>query len=510
MDAGQFFVSIGIKGSEKAIANLTRIDKLLKGIKKNASIKINIGGKFPEAARENVRRQIKGYSEKAHEAARNLGKQKLIWAQRAKMNREVEKFSKNAKTSAERIRDLFRIKNSDQTQKAIKQTQIGLGNIASGALRAKFAILSATYALGYFFSKAGKRGIDLTNAGALLGGSNTALQRYQSVASKEGVSREEVTQTFLNIKNMLTHGALTGEYPLGLHRLQQHKPMSDVDLENAIANPQLILERIPDYLKLEKNEKFKNETLNSLLTPGMKALFLRGKFNAGALKNAPITDQETIDSLAGTHRDVEKFKEDLELKINELVAQFGPSLLSSIESMIPEISSLSKELIGLAQAFASLGQQIPFLKFFTTIVNGWTELVKAIKEGYQFSATGLFGTEEEKKEQQRKAAEDWDDRIRWRDYWDSEFGRRAKKYLQSPDLSSQFLTPGMDPNFYPSTKHMYRPPANPDNTQGRNQTFNINQRFDLKDSNKATEIAFEMKHQVRNAYLNLAGNTRIV
>src|SRR6266853_1428405 len=204
MQVGELFIALGLSGTDKTLSSLLNVDKLIKDIDKFADLKLGLDPSDAVAgltriedefsrlmilvseAKLKLKQDSKELPETVapEEAGKESGYQFLKKSFLKKLN--------EAKTA---LREFFGMPPPDKTNKALKEIDEGLKNIAGLSLTAKAAILSAFYAMTSLFGKAGEKGLTLSNIGILLDRDTEGLQRYMSAAYKAGLSNDSFLRT---------------------------------------------------------------------------------------------------------------------------------------------------------------------------------------------------------------------------------------------------------------------------------------------------------------------------
>lgn len=251
------------------------------------------------------------------------------------------------------------VKGSEKTVGAISSVVGGLKDISSTSLETKAALLGALYVLERMFATSGAAGTGLTNFNASLGVTAKTLQQYQYAARQMGVSNQEVEGSFRSLQAAMTKTLMGHGAPAGLARVAKLTgEISRGDILKFQQNPDLLIQRLQEYAKKEKNAGLRNETLKSFgQGDGMIAALARGGFSQAVLSRAPIYGDRELQQLDRANIAWSNLGTKIEMAIGHFNAMHGGQLVNDLTKITTQVIRLVEELTKLAdkvKVFAAL------------------------------------------------------------------------------------------------------------------------------------------------------------
>lgn len=283
------------------------------------------------------------------------------------------------------VADLFiniAVTGADKTVGAFTGITKGLEETKSASLEAKAAILAAMYATQQLFSQSGQAGTDLTNFNAILGVSAKTLQQYQYAARQVGVSNQEVEGSFKSLQSAMTKTLMGKGAPAGLARVADLTGgISEKDLKAYAEKPQLLIQRLQEYAKREKNAGLRNETLKSFgLSDNFTAALTRNAFTDKQLNKAPVYSDSEIDKLDRANIAWSNLSNKIQMAVGHFNAMHGGQIVN-------DISMITDKVLKLAEAFITLADKLKFFEGVGKAFEGWA----AILGGANTAVTRLSG-----------------------------------------------------------------------------------------------------------------------
>lgn len=280
------------------------------------------------------------------------------------------------------------IKGSDKTVGALSGVERGMKDIKSVSLEAKAAILGAMYAVEQLFSKSGQQGTELTNFTALVGTSAKTLQEYEYAARQMGVSNEETANTFKTLQEAMTKTALNGKAPAGLAQVALLTGgMTAQDVTRAMANPELLMQRLQEYAQKEKRVGVRNTTLRSFgLSDNMIAAMARGGFNQAAFNKAPMYSDKEIANLDKANIAWSNLGNRIQMAIGHLNAAHGGEIVKDFGIIVDLGLKAAEIVLKLVERF-KLFDRVGYV--FDTISKNANSLYTQLSD--MAMAVGAFG-----------------------------------------------------------------------------------------------------------------------
>lgn len=270
------------------------------------------------------------------------------------------------------VGDLFiniGITGADKTASALAGIGKGLDQTKTSSLEAKAAILAAMYATQQLFSQSGQAGTNLTNFSATIGVTTKTLQQYQYAARQVGVSNEETANTFKNLQSQMTKTLLGKGGPAGLARVADLTGgLSNKDIKTFADKPELLIQRLQEYAKREKNAGLRNETLKTFgISDNFGAALTRNAFTQPQLAKAPAYSDNEIAKLDRANIAWSNLGTKIEMAVGHFNALHGGQLVN-------DISMITDKVLLLAQAFISLADKIKFFEGIGKAFEGWAAI----------------------------------------------------------------------------------------------------------------------------------------
>lgn len=113
------------------------------------------------------------------------------------------------------------VKGDGTAQKSLQGVKSTIGEIGTAAIASKAAVLGVIYGLERLTGSAAERGMELQQFTAATGLSADALQRWQNVGMKFGVSAGEVESSIKGIQNAMTGMVLEGANPKAMRLFEE-------------------------------------------------------------------------------------------------------------------------------------------------------------------------------------------------------------------------------------------------------------------------------------------------
>ncbi len=270
------------------------------------------------------------------------------------------------------------VKGADKSLGAVTGLQKGLKETASVGLEAKAAIIGAMYALERLFSASGQRGTDLSNFNATLGMSAQTLQQYQYAAQQVGVSNDAVASSFKNLQATATKALMGEGAPKGMARVAQLTnagvgEMQRLLLQATQGHPELLLQKLQEYARVEKNAGLRNETLESFGVGGIAPAINRQAFRPEVLNRAPAYSDKEIASLDKANAAWANLGTKIEMAVGHFNALHGGQLVS-------EITMITDKVLGLANALLRFSDKAHVFQLIGKSFEGWGKIFDTLTD----------------------------------------------------------------------------------------------------------------------------------
>lgn len=544
MNAGEFFVSIGITGADKTISSLEKIDKLLKDIRKNSNLTIKIDTtqvsryqarvsqgasraadrlkKIQEARQKAQEMRYRSSFAKESKRAFNEKQKELRDAQKRAKDalkeqdklKRLQEIAEKAKEVESKIKDTFNQNPSDKTSKGLITVGNGLKDIVRLALQAKVALFAVGFGLANVFGKSGQKAANLENLGTIF--NTDQLQRFQQVAARHGVSPEEITQTFYNIKNALQEAKIQNQWPPGWNRFLSKVGTIDPekDIQDFIRHPEKLIKILQTYAARETfgeqgDVDIRDWFLRLMATSGVANLITQGVFTEGALKSTTPLSKQTIAENAKVKQDLEKVKQEWQTYLDEVTAKFGRAFIEDLKALIPELRIMVSAILQFIKDFEIFKHLGLSLKGLQLSVELLTDVLNNLRIKF-------FGTPQEKQDQARQEEFDRKIKLRELDQKQEELNKPLQKFKDFfhnfiQEVGKGHFTPfdPIDPDDPYDLKSLFPKPDNMSRQPLNTQSAVFHQTFNFTGRENASEIAFEVKKVIEDAFLPYHSNVRV-
>lgn len=277
------------------------------------------------------------------------------------------------------VADLFvnlGIKGTDQTVGALSGVSKELKNTASLSLEAKAAILGAMYATQRLFSESSQAGTNLTNFNSILGVSAKTLQQYQFAARQAGVSNQEVEGTFKALQGTMTKTLMGKGAPAGLAQVANLTGgITPDDIRKFAEQPQLLIKKLQEYAKKEKNAGLRNEVLRSFgVGDNFIAALNRNAFTDQQLAKAPTYSDSEIAALDKANIAWSNLGTKIQMAVGHFNAMHGGQL-------VKDIAEITDRVLKLADAFIKLADKLKIFQGIGKAFEGWKMIFDGISSG---------------------------------------------------------------------------------------------------------------------------------
>ena len=265
------------------------------------------------------------------------------------------------------------IKGADKAVSSLAGIEKNLKNVGTQSLEAKAAIIAAGYALEQLFAKSGAAGTELTNFNALMGGKSIqVLQQYQGALRQVGISNEETENTFKSLSSLMSKVSLGQARPAGLAQIAQLTGgnITQQEVQDYAAHPELLLKRLQDYAQKEKRINFRNEALKSFgLSDNLIGGLIRGGISDPALKKAPTYSDKEVAQLDKANIAWSNLGTKIQMAIGHFNAKHGGQFVNDISKIVPQV-------ISLAEAMTKFAEKAKIFEIIEMSTKGWVDLLK--------------------------------------------------------------------------------------------------------------------------------------
>lgn len=535
MNAGEFFISIGVTGADKTISSLEKVDKLLTDIKKKSKISINVDTQGASKHFQELERQFKRTEKvfddfrkkfqikksdyipmQAQKAAarENAKRERLALAEQRRKEREAQKeANKRAKQAEETSKSIFGGSISDKIFKSIELLGSGLKNIINLALRAKTALFGLGIGIGYSVGKSIHEGTNLENLRGIF--DTEQLQRFQYVAREHGVSPEEITQAFYQIKRSLQEMMVTGQNIEGFQRIMQKTGIIDIEqsVPHFIRHPEEFIKVLQTYLAREKfsaegDPLLGHRIAENFLPTSIANLAYQNAFNESALGRAKPKTQEDLKVQSELNKRLQQATENWKRFNDNLIIKFGGDFLTVIENFLPKL----EEFI---EAFIKFTVDFKVFETLASSLKGLSELIEFLSDILYKIYVNLFGTKNEKENLRKQQEFDRKMTLRDLDLKNEQFFRKpTKDFLKGilDTIGNGVHTPyePIDPDDPYDLKSMFpKAPMSYLKNNQNTQSAVFHQTFNFSGKDNPQEIAFEIRKVIEDSFLTYNSNVRV-
>lgn len=555
MNIGELFIKIGLKGFEKSIADLDKIEKKIKKIAtlSNNSFQLNTN-KFTQSTasiNKGLATTIKSFQQATvavshfqssligggsgggggggsggggvigigSGASGSGGGQGGSGFLKNFINR-FKLFANILKNFSISLKNIFQMKFSGNLSKAFSSIGRGLKGVTTLSRTAKVAILAAIYAFSRMAMKVGGQATSATNTTAYTGMNVETLQKYQHIAAKNESSADAMSESFRKLSESLGEFLTLGKAPEGWLRLQEimgrsNNPYSQEEVDYFRRNPNALLQEVQEYAKREPIGWIRNRNIDELFGSEIGDLIRRQLFTQKALSNAPFTSKEDIDYATKAKARINEILLRIEDVFGKFIIEHGEVLLNSIEKILPGLLELVKSLAGLLTNKDAIA--------------GFRHLIDMLADSLKGINVSISGTPEEQKafaEQHNQKAEKYRNildawlRIKFPEVFKyietvKEIkDRDAKSFQENVKSSKGFFDSLLD--FAKQMNDAYTPEdmihkshqkdkTSPSDKNTQSNVFNINNsfKFDASDVKNPRLVASSFAESIKDAYLNL-------
>lgn len=266
------------------------------------------------------------------------------------------------------------VKGDGEAQKAMGGVKNTLGDMTTGAIAAKAAIIGAIYALQRMMSQSAAVGMGLQQFANFTGLSAETLQRWQYAARQAGVSAEELQGSVKavqgNITNMLLgKGAPEGMAIVSNTLAKMGKAIDPTKMRDTF----YMMTKLQEFAKATAGSPdVANKILASFgLSEGVIQAMRKNAFTRDQLAKAPVYGNKEITQLAKVEVAWSNLIEKIKMAIGHLTAKHGMTLVN-------DISKVATQVLRMVDAFAHLAEKLKLLQILGKSFEGWEKIFDGI------------------------------------------------------------------------------------------------------------------------------------
>lgn len=294
---------------------------------------------------------------------------------------EEEKLKK----TKEDFKGVFNIGLSDKTQKGLQSISDGMKKVSSTSFEAKAAIIGALFALQALLSKSGAGAVQVKGTGALTGVDTKTLQQYQYAGRQVGLTNEEMLGTFESLQSAMAKTFMGKGAPEGWARFAATMGMgSRVDVEKFMKNPELLLQKLQEYSKKEKNIGIRNEVLSSFVPKNVAGALAQNAFTPEVMKKAPVYSDKDLAGLAAANAAWKNLEDSITRAWASLNGQHGGQIMRALQAVLNVTIKIVGAILDVADKFHLfdlLEKSVkPAIALLNMAVQGISDLIAVVSD----------------------------------------------------------------------------------------------------------------------------------
>lgn len=258
------------------------------------------------------------------------------------------------------------IKGAEKTVGALESTAKGLKGAMSLSLETKAALVGVFYVLERLMQASGQAGQGLQNFSAVLKTSAQTVQEYQYAGRQVAITNEQMMSSFGALQAAMTKTLMGKGAPEGMARLA--KLTGNVTAQEVLKwqqNPELLIQRLQDYVGKEDNAGLRNEVVKSFGVESLLPGLVQGVFSQKNFDKAPKYSNKEIDSLSSANRGWSNLGTKIEMAVGHFNAKHGNEIVKDISKIVDAIARL-------AEALQKFGEKHKILDKISTAIDGLT------------------------------------------------------------------------------------------------------------------------------------------
>lgn len=219
------------------------------------------------------------------------------------------------------------------TEKALKNTKSGLGEVYSSSLATKAAIFGVIYGLERMMMTSAELGTSLLSMSAVSGDSTKDIQQIGWAAQQAGINAKEAEAQFVGFAQKLQQidfGGTAGIQGIGLLQQALNTRGIDFSIDRFKADHKYALDQIQKGFQL-MNIQERNAMLADFGLTGLTKGISEGTFNEKNYRATPMISEGQLKQLDKVHAKWLDFETHMQRIFDNLTAKDGGKLVESLD-----------------------------------------------------------------------------------------------------------------------------------------------------------------------------------
>lgn len=311
---------------------------------------------------------------------------------------EKAKRTKQAVEEDKQLRQTMGARPPDTMDKGVKNFTTGLKDMASASFAAKAALVGLLYAAQQKMASAGENAVGLKNVGALTGVATKTLQQYQYAGRQVGLTNEEVLGSFEQLQTEMANIKWGKGMPEGWANFAAKMNMgSHIDVDKFMKEPDLLIQKLQEYAKKEKDIGLRNMTLTGIVGKNMASGIVQNAFAPEKMAHAPIMGDKEIKGAAAANSMWKEFSNSMDRVFAGFSGSHGGQVIKALEAITIAGLKVTGMLLDIAEHYhifdmlSSAADKLgPILKFVASNLEAVIDLVKGLNDLLMQAAIDLW------------------------------------------------------------------------------------------------------------------------